>query len=151
MKKGKADKKNMKPCPRANRKNTQKAIAQIQTAQAAGPARGKKIAGLLTKAELFFLAKFFLIFSALEAGINYFGFEGLQSFIASSEAALLGLKSAGNLVFLQGGEIFEVSPSCTGMVSGGILFAIVFSLIMREAISRRVSGLSSSACICASV
>jgi len=113
---------------KARAKAVSKGIPQIQSARAADPLEGKKPMGLLTKAELFFLAKFFIIFSALEAGINYFGFEGLQGFIAASQAALLGLRSAGNLVYLQGGGIFEVSPSCTGMVSGGILFAIVFSL-----------------------
>lgn len=127
MKKGKAGKKSRKGGAAGGGK---KALGKEMPATGpTGNGGGKnKIFGLLTKPELFFLAKFFIIFSALEAGINYFGFKWLQGFIAASQAALLGLRSAGDLVFLHGGEIFEVSPSCTGLVSGGILFAIVFSL-----------------------
>ncbi len=87
-----------------------------------------KILGLITGGEAWFLAKFFAIFSLLEAAVNWAGFSGLQEFIASSTGAALGLRTLGNLVFLDGAGIFEINPSCTGLVSSSILFAIVFSL-----------------------
>lgn len=51
----------------------------------------------------------------------------LQEPIASIEAGLLGLESEGSLIFSDGGN-FEISPSCTGLVSSIILAAIIFSL-----------------------
>lgn len=99
-----------------------------RTAEAKIHAEGDgKILGLLIRGEMWFLAKFFAIFFTLEAAINYFGFSALQNFIASSGAAALGLKSSESLVFVKSG-VFDINPSCTGLVSSSILFAIVFSL-----------------------
>lgn len=77
--------------------------------------------------ETFFLAKFFAIFVVLESALYAIGFETLQAAIAKSQAAIFGLHSVGNNIFVNAG-IFEINPSCTGLVSGIILAAIVFSL-----------------------
>ncbi|VVC00408.1 Transmembrane exosortase (Exosortase_EpsH) [uncultured archaeon] len=84
-------------------------------------------AKLLSGNEVVFIAKFFSIFLILEAAINYFGFLALQEFLAKSTAAALGLASSGSIVFIGGGS-FEISPSCTGLVSSSVLAAVVFSL-----------------------
>lgn len=89
--------------------------------------KGSKVDIKLHKSELLFLAKFFSIFITLEALINYFGFPALEEFIASTQAALLGLQSSGNLVFVTQGT-FVITPSCTGLVSSSVLAAIVYSL-----------------------
>ena len=81
----------------------------------------------LGKRELFFFAKFFLIFFVLEAAINYFGFPALEKFIASTQASFLGLPSSENLVFVTEGT-FVINPSCTGLVSASVLAAIIYAL-----------------------
>ncbi len=113
------------------RKKTGKIPGKIRRMEVPAHAKDKKILGLLTRGEALFLLKFFMIFSVFEAAVNYFGFAPLQEFIASSQAQLLGLESSGDLVFVKGG-IFQISPSCTGLVSMSILFAIVFSLCRPE-------------------
>jgi exosortase/archaeosortase family protein len=77
--------------------------------------------------EAFFLLKFFAIFVFLELLLYIIGFESLQIMIAKSQAKVLNLVSEGNNIFSDSG-IFEINPSCTGLVSGIILAAIVFSL-----------------------
>ncbi len=103
-----------------------------------------KILGLVTRGEALFLAKFFAAFFALEAAVNYFGFPLLQEFIASTQAGMLGLTSAGSLVFAKEG-IFDINPSCTGLVSSSILFAIIFSLRKPEMQKKIVIFLSGAA------
>ena len=54
-------------------------------------------------------------------------FQFLQEFIASTQAGILGLESLGNLVLVNGNS-FQIVSSCTGLVSGSVLAAIIFSL-----------------------
>ena len=77
--------------------------------------------------ELVFLVKFFAIYLALQAAIILAPLGWLQNFIASLEAGLLGLESAGNII-QAGGGTFTIAANCTGLVSASILAAVVFSL-----------------------
>jgi len=81
----------------------------------------------VSKKELLFFAKFFGIFLALEYLIITLDFSQFQEFIASSQAAILGITSYNNLIFVKNGA-FQIVPSCTGLVSGSVLAAAVFSL-----------------------
>ncbi len=77
--------------------------------------------------ELAFLLKFFVIFAAVEALLLYADFSLLENYIAASAANWLGLPHSANLIFLPDGT-FEINSQCTGLVSAGVLAAIVFSL-----------------------
>ena len=79
------------------------------------------------KKELVFLVKFFAIYLALQAAIIIAPLGWLQAGIASLEAGILGLKSAGNAIYAGGGT-FLIAANCTGLVSASILAAVVFSL-----------------------
>jgi exosortase/archaeosortase family protein len=81
----------------------------------------------IEKREAFFILKFFAIFLILELALHIIGFEQLQNMIAKSQAKVFNLVSEGNNIFLDAG-VFEINPSCTGLVSGIILAAIIFSL-----------------------
>jgi len=74
-----------------------------------------------------FLLKFFAIFSVLHYLLLVVNLRPMQEFIAKSQAMLLNLTYDGTLVRI-GSETFEITPSCTGLVSSIILAAIVFSL-----------------------
>lgn len=74
-----------------------------------------------------FLVKFFAVFAAVEFLIFYLDFSFIEDFIASSQADFFGLESLENLVFVRDGA-FEITSSCTGLVSGSVLAAIIFSL-----------------------
>lgn len=92
--------------------------------------------------EFAFFAKFFAVFFALELAIHIIPLKWLEVFIASTQAGMLRLESAGSLIFVEGGT-FEITPSCTGLVSAGVLAALVFSLKkpgMREKIIVFASG-----------
>ncbi len=94
--------------------------------------------------EIGFLAKFSLIFAAGELLLLKVGAAPLQEFIASTQASIFGLESLGNLIVLRGGAL-EIVPSCTGLVSGTILAAIIFSLRkpeMKEKIITFLAGLA---------
>jgi len=77
--------------------------------------------------QFIFLAKFFLIFAMLQAAILLLNLEVIEKSIASIEAKALGLQSNENFVFVNG-EAFSIDANCTGLLSGGIVAAIVFSL-----------------------
>jgi len=79
------------------------------------------------KGIFWFVLKFFAVFFVLEALLVGSSIPLLQEPIASLEAGLLGLESEGNIILSEGGN-FEISPSCTGLVSSIILAAIIFSL-----------------------
>jgi len=81
----------------------------------------------IEKKELIFFAKFFGIFLGLEYLIITLDFSPFQEFIATSQAAILGITSVGNLIFVKNGA-FQIVPSCIGLVSGSVLAAAVFSL-----------------------
>jgi exosortase/archaeosortase family protein len=51
----------------------------------------------------------------------------LQNFIAGTEANALGMATEGNKIFFDS-QSFEITNNCTGLVSGAILAAIIFSL-----------------------
>ncbi len=74
-----------------------------------------------------FFAKFFAIFLFLEFLVVNFPVVPLQEFIARTLASFLGLGYSGSLVFVSEGA-FEITASCTGLVSASVLAAIIFSL-----------------------
>jgi exosortase/archaeosortase family protein len=51
----------------------------------------------------------------------------LENFIAELIGSILGLHVIANNIFFNE-TIFLIQPNCTGLVSAGILFAVVFSL-----------------------
>ena len=81
----------------------------------------------LSKKEKYFLIKFFSIFGVLEVIIHAAPIGFLQEFIASTQAEFFGLVNNGTQIFVTGG-LFEIVPSCTGLVSASVLAAIIFSL-----------------------
>ncbi|MDD5163480.1 MAG: exosortase/archaeosortase family protein [Candidatus ainarchaeum sp.] len=79
------------------------------------------------KKEFFFLIKFFVIFAVLQFLILVLPLAPLQEFIAGGEAGALGMESHGNTIFWDS-QRFEIKNNCTGLVSGAILAAVIFSL-----------------------
>jgi len=79
------------------------------------------------KKNIVFVVKFFTIFFILHTLLYFAPIEGLLEWIAGFEAGLLGLVSAENIIFV-GEHSFEISESCTGLVSGIILAGVVFAL-----------------------
>ncbi len=79
------------------------------------------------KARMLFLLKFFAIFLALQSVIVAAPLSSLNSWIAGFEASALNLESKGNAVFA-GNASYIITNSCTGLISGSILAAVVFSL-----------------------
>ena len=91
-----------------------------------------------------FLVKFFGIFLILYVLVLLAPIGILENWIAGFEAGILGLETAGNAVFING-DVFVITESCTGLVSGIILFAIIFSLgkpNLRRKILLFISGLA---------
>jgi len=82
--------------------------------------------GFWKKAALF-LVKFFLIYAVLQYIILNAPLGLLENWIASIQAALLGLKAEGNIVLFNVSR-FEIAANCTGLMSIAVLAAIVFSL-----------------------
>lgn len=81
----------------------------------------------LSEKEKIFLVKFFVIFAAAEILIHVLPLNFFMNAIASNQAALFGLSTYENLIFVKDGA-FQIVPSCTGLVSGGVLASIIFSL-----------------------
>lgn len=81
----------------------------------------------LRKRQLFFLAKFFAIFVFLHALLYLFPPVFMQEAVAALEADWLGLPREGHLLFVDS-QAFAITASCTGLVAGFILAAIVFAL-----------------------
>lgn len=86
----------------------------------------KARSGFRAKA-IIFLAKFFLIYGALQAILLMAPLGGLESWIAGIEAGALGLEAEGSTV-LAAGQRFEIVPNCTGLMGASVLAAIIFSL-----------------------
>ena len=63
-----------------------------------------------------FLIKFVIIFAILEAVILYADLSVIANPLAEIEANLTGLEASGSQIF-HGNEVFEISSSCTGLVS----------------------------------
>jgi len=74
-----------------------------------------------------FLAKFFVIFALLQTSVSILPLQPLNEWIAGVEAALTGLENEGNEIPFNSTN-FVITNSCTGLVSGSILAAIVFAL-----------------------
>ena len=79
------------------------------------------------KGSAIFLAKFFIIYAALQFLILAAPLQGLKEWIAGIEAGALGLESSGATVFLAG-HAFEIVANCTGLMGIAVLAAVVFSL-----------------------
>ncbi len=73
-----------------------------------------------------FLAKFFLVFLVLQALLLAANLNFMERAIASVEAQALGVQSNGNIVFI-GNNSYSIDANCTGLLSGAIIAAIVFS------------------------
>ena len=86
----------------------------------------KKTTDFRAKAAIF-LAKFFAIYSIGQALLLAAPLGRLEESIAAWEAAALGIPAAGKILFVGGGSL-EIGANCTGLMSGLILAAIVFSL-----------------------
>ncbi len=82
---------------------------------------------VISRKEIFFLAKFFVIFAVGEALLPFLPLYPVESAITSLNASALGLQAQGNTVLING-EAFVISEHCSGAVSSLILFAIIFSL-----------------------
>ena len=76
---------------------------------------------------IFFVIKFFVIFFVLYALLFVAPLDFIEEWISGFEAGILGLKAEGKEIFI-GENVFVISESCTGFVSGIILFAVIFSL-----------------------
>jgi len=74
-----------------------------------------------------FVVKFFAIFGVLHLLLYIAPLGFLKNGIAALEAGALGLRYENSRIFFDSGS-FEINESCTGLVSGIILFAVVFSL-----------------------
>lgn len=81
---------------------------------------------LKKKAFIFFI-KFMVIFFFLHALIYFIDISWLQNSIAALTAQALNLRFEGSRIFIQE-QVFEISKSCTGLISSFILSAIIFSL-----------------------
>jgi len=81
----------------------------------------------LSKKEIIFIAKFFILFFVLEMIIHLLPLVSFQNFIAQTQGLFFGVEFNKNLIFISDG-VFEIVPSCTGLVSASVLFAIIFSL-----------------------
>ncbi|MCX6798520.1 MAG: exosortase/archaeosortase family protein [Candidatus Diapherotrites archaeon] len=74
-----------------------------------------------------FLAKFFVIYGALQALLLAAPLGPLLQWIAATEAGALGLQSSGNEIIFSGFSLL-IGQNCSGLMSGSVLAAIVFSL-----------------------
>ena len=81
----------------------------------------------MKKEELIFLAKFFVIYGALQTIIYYADLSALTNWIALIEASFFSLPYNENKIFAEN-VTFVINNSCSGLVSISILAAIVFGL-----------------------
>ena len=77
--------------------------------------------------KILFLAKFFALFFILQFLVLIADLRTIQNAISAGVSGMAGLEFSGIFVMVQGGA-FEITPSCTGLVSAAILAAIIFSL-----------------------
>ncbi len=84
------------------------------------------------KKALFFLIKFFAVYTVLQAVILIAPLETLKEWIALIEANALGLNATGNKIGLNS-HSFEIVANCTGLMSSAVLAAIAFGLKGPEA------------------
>jgi exosortase/archaeosortase family protein len=75
---------------------------------------------------LIFLIKFFIIFFILSTIIEFLDFTFLREFITYISATYTGVSFSGSAIFI-GVTKFVVVNSCTGLVSGAILLALIFA------------------------
>ena len=73
-----------------------------------------------------FLIKFFIIFLILSFIIELVNLSFLTEFITFISASYLGLDFVGSTIFV-GVSTFIVTNSCTGLVSGAVLIALLFA------------------------
>jgi exosortase/archaeosortase family protein len=92
-----------------------------------------------------FLAKFFLLFAFFAYAIEKTDLSGLNVYIAGITATIAALPFSGNEIFIPNGEKFIITNLCTGLLSGSILFSIIFSLrepAMKKKIITFLAGLA---------
>lgn len=80
-----------------------------------------------TKNILVFLAKFFAIYFSLQFLILVIDLSFLENWLAALQGQWMQATVAGNQIVLKEG-VFVINAQCTGVVSGIILAAVVFSL-----------------------
>ncbi len=76
---------------------------------------------------ILFLVKFFAIFALLQTAVSILPLQPLNEWIAGTESILTGIENHGNKIPYDGTN-FVITNSCTSLVSGSILAAIVFAL-----------------------
>ena len=77
--------------------------------------------------KILFLAKFFALFFILQFLVLIADLDVIQNAISAGVSGMAGLEFSGIFVVVKDG-MFEITPSCTGLVSAAILAAIIFSL-----------------------
>ncbi|MFH1587793.1 MAG: hypothetical protein ABIA76_00450 [Candidatus Diapherotrites archaeon] len=77
--------------------------------------------------KLIFALKFFVIYAVIQFLIYAIDLSFLENFIAELIGNALGLQVIANNIFFNE-TVYLIQPNCTGLVSAGILFAVVFSL-----------------------
>ena len=82
---------------------------------------------ILGKKEIVFIAKFFIIFLALQFLILTLPIMPLKVFIAETAAGSLGMQAVGDSILLDS-HAFVITENCTGLLSGAILAALIFSV-----------------------
>ena len=82
---------------------------------------------MVMDSKIIFLAKFFALFFALQFLVLIADLRILQNFISSTIGELTSIGYSERFLYVKDGA-FEITPSCTGLVSAAILAAIIFSL-----------------------
>jgi len=82
---------------------------------------------MVMDAKIVFLAKFFALFFVLQFLVLVADLGFLQNAISEGISAMAGLENSGKFIRVKDGA-FEITPSCTGLVSAAILAAVIFSL-----------------------
>ena len=82
--------------------------------------------GFFERKSLAFMVKFFVLYSVLQGLLVAAPLNRLQNALAGFVGNVLNVPHAGPFLFLQG-SVFEITNSCTGLVSGVILASVVFA------------------------
>ena len=86
-----------------------------------------KFEKIFRKKEILFIAKFFIVFLVLQALIIVLPLAPVKIFIAETAGFATGFPAIENKIIVSE-QAFEITENCTGLVSGAILAALVFSL-----------------------
>ncbi|MCX6800993.1 MAG: archaeosortase/exosortase family protein [Candidatus Diapherotrites archaeon] len=123
------------------KKQTKKRTKTFKTGRSKGTAKKTIKKAQKSEKESFkiavFLAKFFLLFAFFSYAIEKINLSALNTYIAGITAAIAALPFSGNEIIIPNGEKFIITNLCTGLLSGSILFSIIFSL-KRPAMKKKI-------------